>query len=717
MNKIKLIIIISSIMLISPLAAEAGESAELTHAMTSLVFQLGLIIFAARLGGKLFRKLKLPVVLGELVIGILIGPYLLGGIPLPGFAEGLFPLVADQSIPVSRELYGFSTIASIILLFIAGLETDLSLFLRYSLKGSIIGLGGIVLPFILGSSVGMFFLHKPFMDSQVLMLGLIGVATSVGISARILSEQRKMDSPEGVTILAAAVIDDVVGIILLAIVLGVISIVSDGHGGSLPWGDIALIAAKAIAVWLGFTAVGLVFARHISRFLKSFRSVTVFSILSLGLALILSGIFEQAGLAMIIGAYVMGLTLSKTDISFVIQEHLHSLHEFFVPIFFTVMGMLVNVNALLSWEVIIIGLIYSAASIGGKIIGGGIPSLFLHFNKTGALRIGLGLVPRGEVALIIAGIGLSTGYLSEEMFGVAVLMVLMTILIAPPLLEKALKRETRGTRDELADSNLTTTVFDYPSQEMTDFLITKILLEMKEEGFYIHSMEAGERIYQMRKEEIFLTMTVSENALSITSQVSEVGFVKTLVYESLLKLHETVNKLKNTSKPESLQKDLSEETEAAAFDLFKYIDSSCLTYNLKSTEKEKIINELIDILIKAGKLRDPEECRKAVFEREATMSTGMQHGIALPHGKSTGVDSLCAAVGISRKGVDFGSIDGEPSHIFILIISPKNTSGPHIQFLSSISAILNNPEARNALSRSGSRKELMANLKTYSSRK
>ncbi len=699
------------------LSASSGQSSDMTHLMTMLVFQLGIIIFAARIGGLLFKKIKLPSVLGELTAGIIIGPYLLGSLTLPGFAEGIFPLIVNQSVPISQELYGFSTIAAIILLFIAGLETDLALFIRYSLKGSIIGLGGIIVPFFLGSSVGMFFLQKSLMDPQILLLGVISVATSVGISARILSEQRKMDSPEGVTILAAAVIDDVVGIVLLAVVLGVINILNEGHGGSLPWGNIGMIAFKAFGVWLGFTALGLFCAKYISRFLKAFKSVTVFSILALGLAFILAGIFEQAGLAMIIGAYVMGLSLSKTDISYVIQEHLHPLHEFFVPIFFTVMGMMVNINTLFSGKVLLIGIFYALAAIIGKIIGGGIPSLFMKFNKLGALRIGLGLVPRGEVALIIAGIGLSSGALGEELFGVAVLMVLLAILIAPPMLEKVLKIDASGTKEELGERNLITTPFDFPSEEMSEFLIRNILQEMQEEGFYIHTMEAGERIYQMRKEETFITMVEGEKSLSITSRIKDVGFVKTMVYESLLQLHEIVNKLKDTAKPESLQKDLAKETEAAAFDIFKYIDLSCLNVDLKSDTKEDVIREMLKILSDAGKLDDPELCEKAVFERESTMSTGMQYGIALPHGKSTGVTSLKAAVGIKKTGLDFGSLDGELSSIFIMIISPKNTSGPHIQFLSSISAILNSEEARNSILKSASKESLLENLRAYSMKK
>lgn len=717
-NKMILLFTLFSCFSLNSLSASSvGEGVDLTHLMTLLVFQLGVIIIAARIGGILFNKVKLPSVLGELVIGIFIGPYVLGSLSLPGFPYGFFPMIVDQAIPISQELYGFSTIASIILLFIAGLETDLALFLRFSLKGSIIGLGGIILPFFLGSSVGMYFLQKPFMNPQILFLGLICVATSVGVSARILSEQRKMNSPEGVTILAAAVIDDVVGIILLAVILGVIDILQGGQGGSLPWGEIGIIAGKAFGVWLGFTILGLSFAKYISRFLKSFKNVTVFSVLSLGLAFLLSGVFEHAGLAMIIGAYVMGLSLSKTDISYVIQDHLHTIHEFFVPIFFTVMGMMVNINTFFSVNVLLIGFFYSFAAISGKILGGGLPSLFLKFNKLGALRIGLGLVPRGEVALIIAGIGLSTGVLSEEIFGVAVLMVLLAILISPPLLEKALRVDASGTTEELGESNLITTVFQYPNWELTEFLISKIITEMKEEGFYIHTMEAGEKLYQMRKEEMFITMVQNDRKVSITSRIKDVGFVKTMVYESLLDLHETVNKLKDTAKPESLQKDLASETKSNAFDLFKYLDLNCLSVDLKSKNKNDVIKEMLDILNKAGKLDDYDACEKAVFERETTMSTGMQYGIAIPHGKTTGVTSLKAVVGIKKGGIDFGSIDGELSKLFIMVLSPKQKAGPHIQFLSSISAILNSEEAREKILKSSTKEQLLENLKNYSVKK
>jgi Kef-type K+ transport system membrane component KefB len=190
-----------------PLFAQGDESG-LTEIMTEMILEIGVILFAARLGGFLASRMGMPSVLGELLIGIVIGPYMLGGLAIPGFPEGLFPVVTG-SVPVIPELYGMATIASIILLFHSGLETDLDLFLLFSLKGAVIGIGGVIFSFFAGAWAGSMITDLPMFEPSNLFMGVLSIATSVGITARILSEQRKMDSPEGVTILAAAVLDDV----------------------------------------------------------------------------------------------------------------------------------------------------------------------------------------------------------------------------------------------------------------------------------------------------------------------------------------------------------------------------------------------------------------------------------------------------------------------------------------------------------------------------
>ena len=676
----------------TPLFASGAAGGGLTEKMTELIFQVGIILFAARLGGMIMKKINMPSVLGELVMGIIIGPYLLGGLGWPGFPQGLFPL-AGPDFPVTPELYALATVASIILLFHSGLETDLALFLRFSLKGAIIGIGGVIVSFLSGAWAGSLMTGLPLTAPVNLFLGVLSIATSVGITARILSEQRKMDSPEGVTILAAAVIDDVLGIIILAVILGIVSVVS-GHGGdSVPWGSIGLIALKAVGVWLGFTILGLLFARKIGNSLKFFRSETTIAVMSLGLALILSGIFEKAGLAMIIGAYVMGLSLSRTDLSFIIQEKLHPLQEFFVPVFFCVMGMLVNVTEFLRLETILFGLLFSALGMAAKIIGCGVPSLFLNFNLRGALRIGVGMVPRGEVALIIAGIGIAGGILTETLFGVAVFMTLVTTLVPPPLLTRLLKSEKMGTRTPTKGSNTVISSFTFPSREMTQMAVSKALEELKEEGFYIHEMDVDDhRIYQNRKEEISLTFHEYTDLLEVVSDPADQFFVKNLVYESLVGMHETINKLKDMTKPVEMKKSLTEEKGARIQDdFFKNLQEGCIATNLQGNDKDAIIEEMVGLINQAGLLDDHQACLQAVREREDSMSTGMQNGIALPHGKSEGISRLAVAIGLKPEGIDFNALDRQPSKIFIMTISPKNCTGPPIQFLTSVSAILNKP--------------------------
>ncbi len=674
----------------SSLFANEGS---VTEVMAELVFQIGIILFAVRLGGSLIKKIGIPSVLGELLAGVVIGPYALGSVPIPMFfPHGVFPL-HEGALAVSPELYAFATVASIILLFASGLETDIGLFLRYSVAGGIVGLGGVIFSFALGDLLGVFLLHVHFMDPLALFLGILSTATSVGITARILSDQKKMDSPEGVTILAAAVFDDVLGIILLAVVLGIVAVTSgQGGGQTLDFMTISGIAGRAFGIWLGFTALGLVFAKRIAGFLKVFKHSYDFSVCALGIALILAGIFEKEGLAMIIGAYVTGLSLSKTDIAAVIQERIHGLYEFFVPLFFAVMGMLVNVQELLSPTVFAFGLLYTLIAVLSKVLGCALPSLLLGFNGKGALRIGAGMVPRGEVALIIAGIGITAGILNEQLFGVVIMMTLLTTLVAPPLLNFMLKVPGRGTRKETKSSDMVSLDWDFHSDEIADLVIDTLLKDLRAEGFYVQMMNIDDGLSQARKDDIALSITEFEHHVTIETAPEDESFVKTSMYEVILKLHDAIGNLKKSSDPESMKRDLAEGQARTDRALMRLINPAAVALRLKGSTKEEVIDELVGLLAKNGSLKDPEQVKEDVLAREKSMSTGMQHGIAIPHGKSDGIESMAVVVGLKPEGINFGSLDGLPSKVFIMVVSPKKDCGPHVQFLAVIAAILRDKE-------------------------
>lgn len=661
--------------------------------MANLVLQLGILIFAVRLIGKLFKKIKVPTVLGELLIGVVIGPFALGGIPLPGFPQGIFPL-NSASLAVSPELYSFSQVASIILLFASGLETDLKLFLKYSVAGGVIGIGGVVFSFVLGDLVGVLLLHTNFMDVRCLFLGIMSTATSVGITARILSDKKKMDSPEGVTILASAVFDDVLGIILLAVILGVVAVLN-GTGASISGVEIAKIAGKAFGIWLVFTALGLIFSKQIAKFLKFFKHSYDFSICALGLGLLLAGVFEKQGLAMIIGAYVTGLSLSSTDIAPIIQERIRGLYDFFVPIFFAVMGMMVNVGEMLGKDVLIFGAIYTVVAILAKVFGCAFPAMLMGFNFKGGLRIGCGMIPRGEVALIIAGIGLTAGILDEKLFGVVILMTLVTTLVAAPFLNFSLSLPGRGTRKETTTEDGITLSWDFGSDEIADLVVDMLLKNLRNEGFYVQMMNINEGISQARKGSTVLSIKEEENIVTIETSAEAEAFVKTSMYEMILGVIDLINNLKKGFDGIALKKDIldSDATDADSDNQFKkLIKPEVIIANSKAETKDDLLKEMVLLLSNTGNVRDWELVLSDVLSREKIMSTGMEKGIAIPHAKSDGVIAPCVAVCVKKDGIDFGSIDKEPSKIFFMIVSPKKANSPHLQMLASISSIVRNKE-------------------------
>lgn len=695
------------------------EEISVVAQVSILVLQIGVIIFAARFCGKAAQRFHIPSVLGELLAGIIIGPYLLGGIGFGSglFANGLFALPASGSLPVSTPLYAIATLGSIILLFMSGLETDLRLLFRYSVAGTIVGFGGVIFSFVFGAGLGMIMLKTGFMDPRCLFLGILSTATSVGITARILSDKKSIDSPEGTTIMAAAVIDDVLGIICLAVVLGIVG-VSDGgiaaaDGGDVNWAQIRSIAVKSVVIWLGVTALGLAAAHHIARFLKLFRPSAVYAILAFGLALLLAGLFEQAGLAMIVGAYVMGLCLSKTDIAFALQRSLRGIYDFLVPIFFVVMGMLVDVRVLGDMDVLTFGLIYSALAIISKIIGCALPALFLNFNLLGALRIGAGMIPRGEVALIIAGIGATTTMMvngepapiiNPKLFGVAIIMTLVTTIVAPPMLSLLLGISGKGVKKDVTDTTLVFTHFSLPSEVVRDFVLRTLIESLRLEGFRHSEFSRDEDIINFRKEDVTFTLQIKGNDFEFESTNENVRLIRMAMYETLVELHKNLEELKSMACPVGMNEDIIKGSEApkkrVALDLDKIISPECVVNDLKATTHEDAIRELIQVLARSGRLLDIELCQRDVLTREAVVHTCIAGGIALPHARTNGVSELVTAIGISRDGCDTPTGDDSKTKIFVLSLCPKFAEEPYLQFVAHVAAVLGNEENIQALSAS-----------------
>lgn len=412
--------------------------------VAELILLLAVILVAAKIGGEVSeRYLKIPPVLGELGAGILISPFLLGGIHWFG-GGAIFELAHDGSgLPVEPQLFFVAQLAAVVLLFEAGLETNRDQFMKYVRPATAVAAGGVILPFFMGfaATVMLGFADIDSIEGMLpaLFVGAIMTATSVGITARVLADIRRLDSPEGVTVMAGAVVDDVLGIIILAIVIGI------SEEGTVTAGSIGVIFLKAVGFWLGLMIIGSIVSKYISNFVLWFKSAGAALVLALALAFIASAVAEiYFGLAMIIGAYTMGLALSGTELKHQVEDSMRSVNNFLVPIFFVVIGMQVDFTAFGAGDTslgsaILFAVVLTLFAVISKIVGSGVPALFVGFNRIGAIRVALGMLPRGEVALIVAGIGLTSGVIGQDVFGVAIVMTVVTTVLAPVFLIPAFK--------------------------------------------------------------------------------------------------------------------------------------------------------------------------------------------------------------------------------------------------------------------------------------
>ncbi|HVX88076.1 MAG TPA: cation:proton antiporter [Gemmatimonadales bacterium] len=380
---------------------------------------------AAKLAGALAGKLGQPPVLGELLTGVLLGSSLLGWLPLPG-TDGyvIFHFLAEIGV--------------VLLLFEIGLETDLREMFRVGPAALAVAAVGVTLPFLLGY---WFWAHGPHgqvpstvpLAVAAIFVGATLTATSVGITARVLSDLGRMGSPEARIILGAAVIDDVLGLVIL----GVVSSLTEG-GAVTTVGVLKLLVVAVgflvVAVVLGLRLAPVLFAA--SAKLRSREVVVVFAV---AFCFLLAGLADQVGSALIIGSFAAGIVLSGTGAFHVIEDRIKPVASIFTPIFFVVVGSAVDLRLLdptrpgaggVLWAALAITLL----AIVGKVVAGW-AAPWARFRR---LVVGVGMVPRGEVGLIFADIGRRTGVLGAEVFNAVLIMVLITTFLAPILLKRVL---------------------------------------------------------------------------------------------------------------------------------------------------------------------------------------------------------------------------------------------------------------------------------------
>jgi Kef-type K+ transport system membrane component KefB len=384
------------------------------HAPDQLLLQLLVIFVSAKVAGELFESVRLPSVLGEIVAGIALGPFALGW------------------INPSDTIHSVAEIGAIFVLFSAGLETSPQDLIRVGRKALLVAGAGVIVPFVLG------FAYMKWLGnatSEAIFVGAAMVATSVGITARVLGDLRVLATRTAKIILGAAVFDDILGMVLLAVVAGLAS------ESGLEWVHLGVLVVEAAAFALFMIFVAPHIVRRIQPRMDRLSTQNAPLIVALALCLFLSWLSAKIGMAAIIGAFFAGLMFADYAPGWNLLPRVGGITEFLAPFFFFTIGSRLNVH-LFAGNILYAAIVISLLAIGSKVVGCGLP--LWREGRLSALQVGVGMMPRGEVALIVALVGLRSQIVLPSTYAIVVFMTAVTTILAPPLLRYLYRGEIKA---------------------------------------------------------------------------------------------------------------------------------------------------------------------------------------------------------------------------------------------------------------------------------
>ncbi|MDK2010964.1 MULTISPECIES: cation:proton antiporter [unclassified Deinococcus] len=390
-----------------------GALAASSAGTADLLFGLFWVVLAAAVFGTVASKLGVPAVVGQVLAGILIGPSVLS-------------LVRPDDF-----LLSLAELGAVFLLFMVGLETRFRDLLSVGKEALLVAVLGIAFPLALGFGFGLW---QDQGNVSALFVGTALVATSVGITAKVLQEMGVLDARFAQVILGAAVIDDILGLTLLAVVSGL------GAGESMSAAQVALILGLSVGFVALVLAVGIPLVRRFQPRLRNLSLSRMFNV-AIVVGLGVAALSTVAGLAPIIGAFLAGMVLAEVKDEVEFESKVHALESFLAPIFFVVVGLQLDLGVLGDPVVIVAGLILTVLAVIGKVAGGLIGARSM--GRRQSLLVGVGMVPRGEVGLIVASLGLAAGVIGKQVYAEVLLMVLLTTVLAPLVLRALAPRPER----------------------------------------------------------------------------------------------------------------------------------------------------------------------------------------------------------------------------------------------------------------------------------
>jgi Kef-type K+ transport system membrane component KefB len=396
------------------------------EAFIHVLLSLAILLFAAKIFAEIFHKFRLPVVLGELLAGIVMSPFAFGAIPL---FDGKPIVILNETVRQIGEISG------IVILFIAGLEITPREFLRGGAASFTVGACGVVVPFFVGYYVFTLF---GLGGLQAVLVATALTATSIAISIRVLTELGKMQTQEAKLILGAAIVDDILAIAVLSVVTTMAQ-----TGNMTPdIIDITFLIIKVLGIFVALLLAAVVIIPrilHANRLWKSRGSIEGIVTASFFGA---SAIAAIVGLSPIVGAFAVGMAVASTKIIGRVEEYVEKLEIIFAPLFFAIIGAQVNLTGV-NFYVLFLAAIVVIVAISTKLIGCGLPAILFLKSKSRAMKVGIGMISRGEVGLIVAGIGVTSGALTSNIYTTLIIMVALTTVITPLWLKKAYDEKIR----------------------------------------------------------------------------------------------------------------------------------------------------------------------------------------------------------------------------------------------------------------------------------
>ncbi|MEO9363123.1 MAG: cation:proton antiporter [Nitrososphaera sp.] len=393
-------------------------------AFLHVMITLGILLFAAKVFAELFARIKLPAVLGELVAGIVVGPFALGGLVM--FQDR--PLVdLDETVRTIGEM------SAVVILFIAGLEITPREFLRGGASAFTVGAIGVVVPFFLGYFV---FLQFGLAALESMLIATALTATSIAIYVQVLTELGRMRAREARLILGAAIVDDILAIAVLSVVTTMVQ-----TGNTAPdITEIVLLILKILGIFAALLVGAILLIPrllHVERLWKSRGSIEGIATAAFFAA---AGIAAFMGLSPIVGAFAVGMAIASTRVIHRIEEYVDKLQIIFAPLFFAIIGAQVDLRGV-NAEVMLIAGAMIAVAIASKMAGCGLPALLFLKSRNKSMKVGIGMISRGEVGLIVAGVGVSSGALTGNIYTAIIIMVAATTIITPIWLKSAYRKD------------------------------------------------------------------------------------------------------------------------------------------------------------------------------------------------------------------------------------------------------------------------------------